>query len=107
MNVDYISPQLDATFNALANSKRRGMVNTLAYRPATVSQLADEFKLSLPAMHKHVKLLEQGKLIRRKKVGRVNFVALNHRALSEAQTWINKYHTYWGSDDETLENYIA
>jgi len=102
-----IEAKLDAIFNALANTKRRGMVNTLAYRPATVSQLADEFGLSLPAMHKHTRLLEKAELIERKKIGRTNFVALNHKSLTEAQRWINRYHAYWASDKQTLENYIA
>lgn len=98
---------LDTVFEALANTKRRGMINSLAYRPATISQLADEFDLSLPAIHKHIKSLESSKLIRRKKAGRVNFVALNRTSLKAAQDWLNQYQTAWGSDDESLENYIS
>lgn len=101
------SPKLDHIFEALAHAKRRGMINTLAFRPATVSQLADEYDLSLPAIHKHIRTLEAAKLIRRKKVGRTNFVALNRRSLANAQDWIMQYRTDWGNDEETLENYIA
>jgi len=101
------SPQLDNMFEALSHAKRRGMINTLAFRPATVSQLAEEYDLSLPAIHKHIRTLEAARLIRRKKVGRTNFVALNRKSLNEAQDWIMQYRTDWGNDEETLENYIA
>lgn len=98
---------LDKAFEALANAKRRGMINSLAYRPATISQLSKEFDLSLPAIHKHIQSLEGSKLIRRKKAGRVNFVALNRQSLKAAQDWLNQFQTAWGNDSETLENYIA
>jgi DNA-binding transcriptional ArsR family regulator len=98
---------LDNVFAALSNAKRRGMVETLSYRPASVSQLADEFNLSLPAMHKHIRLLEKARLIQRRKAGRTNFVALDRQSLATAQAWINQFHTEWGDNRETLENYIA
>jgi DNA-binding transcriptional ArsR family regulator len=101
------SSQLDHVFNALAHAKRRGMLNTLAYRPATVSQLATEQKLSLPAMHKHIRTLEAAQLIERKKVGRTNFVALNPQSLKTAQDWLAQFHTEWVGKGETLENYLA
>jgi DNA-binding transcriptional ArsR family regulator len=101
------SPQLDNVFNALGHAKRRGIVNTLAFRPATVSQLAEEYNLSLPAIHKHIRSLEAAKLIQRKKVGRTNFVALNVKSLKLAQDWIMQYQTGWGNDKETLDNYIS
>lgn len=99
--------QLDNAFQALAHTKRRGMIYTLSFRPATINQLATEFKLSLPAMHKHIKVLEKAKLIHRRKAGRTNFVALNRRSLSATQKWLNQFMTGWGNDKETLENYIA
>jgi DNA-binding transcriptional ArsR family regulator len=101
------SNQLDHIFEALDHPKRRGMIDTLGYRPSTISQLASEQQLSLPAMHKHVRILETAELIRRKKVGRTNFVALNRASLRLAQDWIMQYHTSWGNEEQTLENYIA
>lgn len=98
---------LDTIFQALGHGKRRGMLNTLAYRPATVTQLAVEYKLSLPAIHKHIRVLEDAKLIQRRKVGRTNFVALNRTALQAAQDWLGQFHTEWGNDKESLDNYIA
>jgi len=103
-----ISPdQLDAAFAALGHAKRRAMVRTLAFHPATVSQLAEEHGLSLPAIHKHVRALEDAGLIQRKKVGRTNFLGLNRTGLRAAQEWLGHFHAGWGTDRETLENYIA
>jgi len=98
---------LDSAFQALAHSKRRGMIETLSYRPASVSQLANEFSLSLPAIHKHIRLLEKARLIERRKAGRTNFVALNRQSLAATQSWLGQFHTEWGDNRETLENYIA
>ena len=99
--------RLDGVFDAMANSKRRGIVYSLSFRPSTVSQLAVEHELSLPAIHKHIRILEAADLIQSRKVGRVNFVALNRQGLQQMQTWVMQFHTEWGSQHETLENYIA
>lgn len=99
--------ELDELFGALANTKRREMIIELSFRPATVSQLATQHGLSLPAMHKHVRTLEQAKLIQRRKVGRINFVAIERSALRRLQTWANQFNTEWGNGRESLENYIA
>lgn len=99
--------QLDKIFSALASEQRRGMIHMLAYRPSTVSQLAAPHQLSLPAMHKHIKVLKAADLIRTKKAGRSNYVALNADTLGLAKAWLGAYQTHWGSRHETLENYIA
>jgi DNA-binding transcriptional ArsR family regulator len=106
MSLHPTTDQLDAIFSALANTKRRGMITTLAFRPATVGQLAEEYILSLPAIHKHIRVLEDADLIQRKKVGRTNFVAIKRQGLLAAQSWLGEFKAYWGSDKETLENYI-
>jgi len=98
---------LDLAFEALANSKRRAMLYGLAFRPATISQLAKEQALSLPAMHKHMRVLERADLIARRKAGRTNFVAINRASMQAAQDWIMQFNTAWGSDQESLANYIA
>lgn len=73
----------------------------------TISSLAAERHLSLPAIHKHVAVLESVGLVQRKKVGRCNFLALDRSALEICRGWLAQYHSYWGSDSETLENHIA
>jgi DNA-binding transcriptional ArsR family regulator len=101
------SAQLDTLFGALSHHKRRDIVRLLALYPATVKQLADEHNMSLPAIHKHIRVLEQARLITRRKVGRVNFVALQRSSLNVVRDWALQYRTDWGNDKETLENYIA
>jgi DNA-binding transcriptional ArsR family regulator len=100
-------PQLSETFSALTHPKRRAMLHDLSLSPATVAQLARDYDLSLPAIHKHIRSLEQAGLIIRKKVGRTNFVALKINSLSAAQAWIMQYRTGWGTDAASLDNYIA
>ena len=107
MNTLYDSPELDTILNSLANQKRRGIIHNLSLNPATVGQLAKHYDLSLPAIHKHIRILENAHLIVRKKAGRTNFVALNPHALNLAQNWINQYQTSWGAADASLTNYIS
>jgi DNA-binding transcriptional ArsR family regulator len=99
--------QLDGIFEALANQRRRAIVYRLSLQPASIMQLAKEQKLSLPAIHKHIKILERAGFLRRKKSGRVNFLALDRTALQSLQSWLTQYHPYWGHQGESLENYIA
>ena len=96
---------LDNVFEALANKHRREIIYFLGLQPCSISQLASMRSLSLPAIHKHIKLLEKADLILRKKIGRTNFLRLKRESLRGIQDWLNQYHTYWGSNEETLENY--
>lgn len=98
---------LDDLYAALGHTKRRSILTTLSFRPATVSQLAQEHGVSLPAIHKHLRVMEHAALIQRRKAGRSNFVALNRASLKVAQLWLAQFQTSWGSDAETLENYIS
>jgi DNA-binding transcriptional ArsR family regulator len=107
MNIPYDSPQLDSVLDALANQKRRGIIHDLSLQPATVGQLARRHELSLPAIHRHIRTLEEAKLIVRKKAGRTNFVALDSTTLGLAQSWITQYQVAWGNSQASLENYIS
>lgn len=107
MSIPFDSPQLDTTLNALANEKRRSIIHELSLQPATITQLAKHNDLSLPAIHKHMRVLEEAELIIRKKSGRTNFVALNQSTLGIAQKWLLQYQTHWGNNSNaSLENYI-
>ena len=100
------NPQdLDNVFEALANKHRREIIYVLGLQPCSISQLASMRSLSLPAIHKHIKVLEKGGMIIRKKIGRINFLTLNRESLRGLQDWLMQYHTYWGSNEESLENY--
>ena len=98
---------LNPLFEALANDHRRNIVYTLGLQPRSISQLAAQQSLSLPAIHKHIAVLESAGLIQRKKSGRTNFLALNKARLGSLQRWVMQYQTYWGNQEETLENYVA
>lgn len=98
---------LDQVLTALANKDRRQIVDILALQPASIKQLADHQRMSLPAIHRHIQVLEQAKLVQRKKVGRVNFLALNRTSLLLIKEWAQQYQAYWGTNQETLENYVA
>ncbi len=100
------TPQdLDNVFEALANKHRREIIYVLGLQPYSISQLASMRHLSLPAIHKHIKLLEKAGIIIRKKTGQTNFLTLNRQSLRGLQEWLMQYHAYWGAGEETLENY--
>ena len=105
MNQNYNPRELNNVFEALANEHRREIIYVLSLQPASIGQLAEMRGLSLPAIHKHIKILEEGGLAIRKKIGRTNFLALNRNSLRVLQDWLSQYHAYWGTNEETLENY--
>jgi DNA-binding transcriptional ArsR family regulator len=96
---------LDRLFGALANGHRREMVHLLGLQPYSISRLAAARGLSLPAMTKHVGVLEDAGLVTRRKLGRTTFLALDRAAMHELQAWLGQYHAFWGTEKETLENY--
>ena len=98
---------LNAVFDALANEHRREMIYALAIQPRSISELASLRTLTLPAIHKHVKVLEDAAMIRRRKVGRTNFLALERAPLRLLQTWVEQFHPFWGTEAESLETYVA
>ena len=100
-----IPQDLDAVLEALANKHRREMVYVLGLQPCAISQLAHMRDLSLPAIHKHVKVLENAGLVTRKKTGRTTFLTLDRSAMRGLQQWLAQFHTYWGSEEQTLANY--
>lgn len=100
-----IPNDLDAVFEALANAHRREVIYLLGLQPYAIHQLAEIRGLSLPAMHKHIKLLENAEIVKRRKIGRTNFLTLDRGAIRALQDWLGQYHAYWGTEEETLENY--
>lgn len=105
MSKTYNQKELDQVFEALANVHRREIVYVLSLQPASIATLASMRGLSLPAIHKHIKILEKGGLVIRRKIGRTNFLSLNRNSLRVLQDWLSQYHAYWGANEETLENY--
>ena len=96
---------LSRVFDALANEHRREIMRLLALQPRSISQLGELRGLSLPAIHKHVRVLEEAAMVSRRKLGRTNLLALEREPLSRLQAWTGQFHPWWGTDGETLENY--
>lgn len=101
--VEQLSERLDATFAALADPTRRGMLVTLAAGEATVSDLAAPYAMSLAAASKHVKKLEIAGLVTREIKGRTHICRLDAKALREAHEWTARYQQFWSERLDALE----
>jgi DNA-binding transcriptional ArsR family regulator len=100
------SPQLDLLFQALADPTRRVMVERLSRGPASVSELAQPFAMSLPAVVQHLQVLEASGLVASEKVGRVRTCRVNPEALSLAEQWINQRRQDWNGRLDRLGQYL-
>ena len=96
---------LDGVLTALANPHRRDIVYLVGLQPRAVNQLARHRGLSLPAIHKHISILVDAGLVTRHKRGRTTYLTLNRRPLAHLQAWVGRFHTYWGADRATYDNY--
>lgn len=90
-----LAADLDLTFQALADPTRRGMVERLSRGPATVSELARPFGMSLPAIVQHLAVLEDSGLVQSEKLGRVRTCRIDPAALSLAEQWFNQRRAEW------------
>ncbi len=97
---------LDIVFEALASKHRRAIIFALGLQPHSVSQLAMMRDLSLPAIHKHIRLLKDAQLVQDKKIGRTHVLTLNRQSLLRLQDWLMQFQAYWGTSSESLENYV-
>jgi DNA-binding transcriptional ArsR family regulator len=97
----------DSTFGALANQTRRDIIARLAGGEATVGELADAYEMSLNAVSKHVKVLEDAGLVSRRVEWRTHFLALNPEPLRAAHEWLDLYRTFWESRLDALELFLA
>jgi DNA-binding transcriptional ArsR family regulator len=105
--VQYSSVPLDASFAALSDSTRRGVLEQLGREEASITDLAGRFHMTLTGMRKHVGVLEQAGLVVTEKVGRVRTCRIGARRLEEVAAWIERYHQLWdarfGELDEVIE----
>jgi DNA-binding transcriptional ArsR family regulator len=99
--------RLDATFAALANSTRRAILSRLAEGEANVNQLAQPFKLSLPAISKHLKVLEGAGLIVRGRQAQFRPCSLDAAPLQEVSTWAEQYRPVWEARFERMDRYLT
>jgi DNA-binding transcriptional ArsR family regulator len=97
---------LDLMFQALADPSRRSMVERLCRGPASVSELARPFDMSLPAVVQHLQVLEASGLVTTQKIGRVRNCSLNPMALSRAEQWLNDRRTTVERQLDRLGDYL-
>ncbi len=98
---------LTATFHALADPGRRAMIERLCRGPASVSELAKPFKMSLPAVVQHIQILETSGLIRTEKIGRVRTCRIEPKALQAVEQWVNERRALWERRLDRLGTLLA
>jgi DNA-binding transcriptional ArsR family regulator len=101
------SGQLDRGFVALAHPARRAIVARLAQGPATVGEATRELTLSKPAISKHLKVLEESGLLRRRIEGRTHRLLLDPRPLDEATRWIEHHRALWETKLDAVEEWLS
>ncbi|HYE22255.1 MAG TPA: metalloregulator ArsR/SmtB family transcription factor [Verrucomicrobiae bacterium] len=104
--VKYHSDKLSEVFQALADPTRRKILKRISKGRPTVQQIAQPFKMSLPAVSKHLKVLEKAELIERIKVGRTYHFELVDRPINDAKKWIESYTVFWNKQLDQLGNYL-
>jgi DNA-binding transcriptional ArsR family regulator len=98
---------LSLTFAALADPTRRGMLARLAQGPATVKELAEPFKISLPAISKHLKVLEHAGLIERGREAQWRPAQLQAAPLKDVSAWLEQYRQNWEENFDRLSDYLS
>ena len=97
--------RLDIVFGTLSDCTRRAVLARLARGPATVTELAEPFRISLPAVSRHLKVLEAARLIERRVDGRLHHCRLDATTLQQAETWLAHYRSFWEQSLEGLARY--
>jgi DNA-binding transcriptional ArsR family regulator len=104
--VQYANARLDASFAALSDPTRRGVLEQLGRGDASITDLADKFHMTLTGMKKHVGVLEQAGLVSTEKVGRVRTCKLGPRRLEDEMAWISRYRQLWDARFDELDKVV-
>ena len=104
--VQFISANLDASFAALSDATRRGVLEQLERSDASITELAEKFDMTLTGMKKHVGVLEQAGLITTEKIGRVRTCRLGLRGLDEEAAWIEQRRQLWDARFDALDRVV-
>ncbi len=104
--VQYSQSRLDASFAALSDVTRRGVLEQLGRADASITELAEKFHMTLTGMKKHVGVLEQAGLVMTEKVGRVRTCKLGLRQLQEETAWIEQYRQLWELRFDELDKVV-
>jgi DNA-binding transcriptional ArsR family regulator len=97
---------LNRTFHALADGTRRAILRRLAQGEATVSELAAPHAMSLPGISKHIRVLEDAGLVRRRRRGRTHQIRLRAAPLKNAAVWLESYQRFWERQLDSLDRYL-
>ena len=100
------SEHLDATFSALADPTRRAILTVLSGGQASVTELAKPYRISLPAVMKHLRVLEDAGLVSQEKTGRVRRCRLAAQPLKQATEWLSYYRIFWENQLNALDRYL-
>src|SRR6516164_5666899 len=104
--VQYLTPSLDLSFAALSDTTRRGVLEQLGRADASITSLAEKFRMTLTGMKKHVGILEQAGLVTTEKVGRVRTCKLGLCRLEEEAAWIERYRQLWVARFDELDQIV-
>jgi DNA-binding transcriptional ArsR family regulator len=104
--VQYAGTRLDASFAALSDATRRGVLEQLGRADASITDLAGRFHMTLTGMKKHVGVLEQAGLVTTEKVGRVRTCKLGPRRLEDETAWIERYRQFWDARFDALDEVV-
>jgi DNA-binding transcriptional ArsR family regulator len=104
--VQFLPTRLDASFAALSDVTRRGVLEQLGRAEASISDLAEKFDMTLTGMKKHVTVLEQAGLVTTRKVGRVRTCRLGRLGLEEEAAWIDRYRQLWEARFDALDKLV-
>lgn len=104
--VQYTNARLDASFAALADVTRRGVLEQLGRAEASITDLAAKFNMTLTGMKKHVGVLEDAGLVITEKIGRVRTCKIGPRRLEEEMAWIAKYRQLWAERFDELDKVV-
>jgi len=104
--VQYSTARLDASFAALSDATRRGVLEQLGRADASITKLAEKFHMTLTGMKKHVAVLEQAGLVRTEKVGRVRTCKLGIRGLEAEAAWVESYRKLWEARFDQLDKVV-
>ena len=97
---------LSTVFLALADPTRRAVIARLGQGPASVSELASPFEMGLPSFMKHIRLLEDSRMIRTTKVGRTRTCVIDELGLSSAERWLSEQRKVWEARTDRLEAFV-
>jgi DNA-binding transcriptional ArsR family regulator len=104
--VQYTQTRFDASFAALSDATRRGVLEQLGRADASITELAEKFDMTLTGMKKHVGVLEQAGLVTTQKIGRVRTCKLGLRRLEEEAAWIERYRQLWAARFDELDTVV-